>query len=106
MQHRQCFAVHLRRRALRAAGLAVATVWPVAVLNCAYMLDSAFDVACVRAKRGGKLLAHMLMHGLHGERPVTLLGISVGARLAYHCCLELFRHGACAPLSGALAFFG
>lgn len=78
------------------AGLATATVLPVAVLNCAHFLDSAFDVACLRAKRAGKLLANMLMHRLHGDQPVTLFGVSVGARLAFHCCLELFKHGACA----------
>jgi hypothetical protein len=77
------------------AGLATATILPVAVLNCAHFLDSAFDVACVRAKRGGKLLANILMHRLHGDQPVTLLGVSVGARLVYHCCLELYQHGAC-----------
>lgn len=80
------------------AGLATATIWPVAVLNGAHFLDSAFDVACVRAKRGGKLLAHMLMHRTHGDRPVTLLGVSLGARLAFHCCLELHKHGARALL--------
>lgn len=66
----------------------------MAVLNGAHFLDSAFDVACVRAKRGGKLLANMLMHRTHGDRPVTLLGVSLGARLAFHCCLELHKHGA------------
>jgi Protein of unknown function (DUF726) len=75
------------------AGLATATMWPVAVLNGAHFIDSAWDVACFRAEAGGKLLAHMLMHGLHNGRPVTLVGTSIGARLVFHCCLELYRQG-------------
>lgn len=66
-------------------------MWPVAVLNGAHFIDSAWDVACARAESGGKLLAHMLMHGLHGGRPVTLVGTSIGARLVFHCCLELYK---------------
>lgn len=79
------------------AGLATATMWPVAVLNCATLIDSAFDVACIRAARGGKLLAGMLLSRLHGDRPVTLLGVAMGARLVFYCLLELYRQGASAP---------
>lgn len=71
-------------------------MWPVAVLNCATLIDSAFDVACIRAVRGGKLLANMLLARLHGDRPVTLIGVAMGARLVFYCLLELYRQGACA----------
>lgn len=77
-------------------------MWPVAVLNCATLIDSAFDVACVRAVRGGKLLANMLLARLHGDRPVTLLGVAMGARLVFYCLLELFRQGARALPTPAL----
>jgi hypothetical protein len=73
-------------------------MWPVAVINCASFIDSAWDVACLRAQRGGKLLANMLAARLHGDRPATLLGVSVGARLVYYCLLELYKLGARALL--------
>ena len=69
----------------------------MAVLNCATLIDSAWDVACLRAESGGKLLANMLASRLHGDRPVVLLGVSVGARLVYYCLLELYKLGARAP---------
>ena len=41
--------------------------------------------------QAGRLLAHVLMQGAHGDRPVTLIGYSMGARLEFHCLLELAR---------------
>lgn len=35
-----------------------------------------------RAVLAGQLLAHVLMSGAHGGRPVTLIGFSMGARYA------------------------
>ncbi|EFJ45907.1 hypothetical protein VOLCADRAFT_34144, partial [Volvox carteri f. nagariensis] len=51
-------------------------------------------VALRRAQLGGRILAHMLMQGAHGDRPVMLIGFSIGARLIFHCLLELNRCGA------------
>ena len=42
--------------------------------------------------QAGRLLAHVLMRGGHGDRPVTLVGHSMGARVIFHCLLELCRH--------------
>ena len=42
--------------------------------------------------QAGRLLAHVLLQGGHGDRPVTLVGHSMGARVIFHCLLELCRH--------------
>ncbi len=60
----------------------------------AQMIDHAWAVALNRAHKAGILLAHILMSGAHGDRPVTLIGYSMGARLIFHCLLELCRHSA------------
>lgn len=57
-------------------------------------IDHAWVVALDRAQKAGVLLAHTLMAGGHGDRPVTLIGYSMGARLIFHCLLELCRHNA------------
>lgn len=44
--------------------------------------------------QAGQLLAHLLMAAGAGDRPVTLLAYSMGARLAFHCLLELCRANA------------
>lgn len=51
------------------------------------------DSGACRAARAGELLAHVLMSGAHGGRPVRLVGFSMGARLIFHCLLELARCG-------------
>lgn len=42
-----------------------------------------------RAVLAGQLLAHVLMSGAHGGRPVTLIGFSMGARYALTLVLYL-----------------
>lgn len=61
------------------------------------MIDHAWVVALDRAQKAGVLLAHTLMAGGHGDRPVILVGYSMGARLIFHCLLELCRHNAKGP---------
>lgn len=47
-----------------------------------------------RPPHAGKLLAHLLLSGAHGDRPVRLVAHGMGARLVFHCLLELCRQGA------------
>jgi len=60
-------------------------------VSFAQMIDSAWLVALDRAQKAGQMLAHLLMAAGAGDRPVTLLAHSMGARLAFHCLLELCR---------------
>lgn len=84
---------------------AAATLWPLAIINFSSFLDSAWDVACIRAQRAGKLLATMLAGRAHGDRPVVLVGLSVGALLVYYCLLELYTLGARTLHNSVTAFF-
>jgi hypothetical protein len=70
-------------------GALYAGLWPLGLIKLASVLDNPFSVALARADKAGKVLAHALIDGVQGKRPVTLMGYSVGARVIYACLLEL-----------------
>ena len=55
----------------------------------------AAEILCMqvmnRAVLAGQLLAHVLMSGAHGGRPVTLIGFSMGARCDYELPPEILN---------------
>lgn len=66
---------------------------PMAVLSAINLtIGSKWRVALRRAQAAGRCLAHLLMRGAHGDRPVTLVRVRAAA------------HGVagCRPLGGAL----
>jgi hypothetical protein len=77
----------LARRTL--FGAVAAGLWPLGLLKMAKIIDSPFLVARARADKAGKVLADALIEKCQGERPVTLIGFSLGSRLIYSCLLEL-----------------
>jgi pimeloyl-ACP methyl ester carboxylesterase len=70
-------------------GALYAGLWPLGLVKAASVLDNPFSVALARADKAGKVLAHALIDGVQGKRPVTLTGYSVGARVVYACLIEL-----------------
>ncbi|KAI9171775.1 membrane protein [Paramyrothecium foliicola] len=64
-----------------------AAMWPLQILGMASQLDNPFNRASSRADKAGRLLADALINKVQGERPVTLVGYSLGAG-AIHACLE------------------
>lgn len=73
----------------RLASLLVAGLWPIGLLRTASLLDHPFALAKTRADKAGKILADALINKVQGERPVTLVGYSLGARVIYSCLLQL-----------------
>ncbi|KAI9804733.1 MAG: hypothetical protein M1825_001101 [Sarcosagium campestre] len=70
------------------AGLAAA-MWPISFLKIGRVVDNPFSVAKSRSDKAGVVLADALINKAQGERPVTLIGYSLGARLIYACLMEL-----------------
>ncbi|EFQ88762.1 hypothetical protein P3342_005628 [Pyrenophora teres f. teres] len=66
-----------------------AAMWPLGLLKLATMLDNPFSVAKYRAEKAGEVLADALINKVQGERPVTLVGYSLGARLIFSCLDKL-----------------
>lgn len=64
-----------------------AALWPIQVLAAASNVDNPFSRASNRSKKAGRLLADALINRVQGERPVTLIGYSLGAT-AIHACLQ------------------
>lgn len=64
-------------------------LWPIALLKVSKVVDNPFSVAKNRADKAGLVLADALINKAQGERPVTLIGYSLGARLIYSCLMSL-----------------
>ncbi|KAF2869096.1 hypothetical protein BDV95DRAFT_670028 [Massariosphaeria phaeospora] len=75
-------------------GALYAGLWPLGLVKAASVLDNPFSVALARADKAGKVLAHALIDGVQGKRPVTLMGYSIGARVIYSCLVELAEQNA------------
>ena len=69
-------------------------LWPVSLLQVARVVDNPFSVAKARADKAGEVLADALINKAQGERPVTLVGYSLGARVVYSCLTSLARRRA------------
>ncbi|KAJ4369128.1 hypothetical protein N0V83_006212 [Neocucurbitaria cava] len=66
-----------------------AALWPLGLLKVATIVDNPFSVAKFRAEKAGEVLADALINKVQGERPVTLVGYSLGARLIFSCLQKL-----------------
>ncbi|ORY11622.1 hypothetical protein BCR34DRAFT_564963 [Clohesyomyces aquaticus] len=70
-------------------GALSAGLWPLGLLKVSKVLDNPYSVAKVRADKAGEVLADALINKMQGERPVTLIGYSLGARLIFACLQSL-----------------
>jgi hypothetical protein len=75
-------------------GALYAGLWPLGLVKVASVLDNPFSVAIARADKAGKVMARALIDKVQGERPVTLMGYSIGARVIYSCLVELANQNA------------
>ena len=66
-------------------------LWPLGLLKISRVVDNPFSVAKSRADKAGEVLADALVNKAQGERPVTLVGYSLGARVIYSCLMSLAR---------------
>ncbi|OIV96319.1 hypothetical protein TanjilG_09746 [Lupinus angustifolius] len=67
------------------SSLVVALAWPATLITTFDIIDSKWAVAVDRSDKAGKVLAEVLLKGLQGNRPVTLVGFSLGARVIFKC---------------------
>ncbi|KAJ3682170.1 hypothetical protein LUZ60_014743 [Juncus effusus] len=75
------------------SSLVTAFAWPAVLLSATDFIDSKWSIAIDRSDKAGKLLAETLLKGLQGNRPVTLVGFSLGARVIFKCLQELAESG-------------
>lgn len=71
--------------------LVAAFAWPAALLSATNLIDGNWSIAVDRSDKAGVLLAEVLLKGLQGNRPVTLIGFSLGARMIFKCLQELAK---------------
>lgn len=64
-------------------------LWPLSFLKASKVLDNPFSIAKNRADKAGLVLADAIINKAQGERPVTLIGYSLGARVIYSCLMSL-----------------
>ncbi|KAL5003560.1 hypothetical protein BDV10DRAFT_190921 [Aspergillus recurvatus] len=76
------------------AGIISALTLPVGLMKVAGIADNPFSVAKSRADKAGEVLADALISKVQGERPVTLIGYSLGSRLIFSCLQTLAKRHA------------
>ncbi|ESO89960.1 hypothetical protein LOTGIDRAFT_62534, partial [Lottia gigantea] len=73
------------------SGLIAAIAWPATLLSAANVIDNPWSVCLHRANAAGRQLAEVLLAREQGNRPVTLIGYSLGARVIFSCLEELTK---------------
>jgi len=68
-----------------------AVALPAALLSMTSAIDNLWLIACERADEAGRELAKALLLRLHGDRPVTLVGFSMGSRVIFSCLRTLAK---------------
>ncbi|XP_071735305.1 uncharacterized protein [Rutidosis leptorrhynchoides] len=75
------------------SSILTAFAWPATLIWLTDIIDSKWTIAVNRSDKAGKLLAEVLIKGLQGNRPVTLVGFSLGARAIFKCLQHLAEAG-------------
>lgn len=75
-------------------GTLSAALWPLGVARAARLVDNPFTLALQRSVKAGRVLADVLCNKVQGQRPVTLCGYSIGARVVVSCLEELAKRRA------------
>ncbi|KAK7565386.1 hypothetical protein IWX49DRAFT_12074 [Phyllosticta citricarpa] len=75
-------------------GSLAAGLWPLMLLRVAKIVDNPFSVARSRSDKAGAVLADALINKAQGERPVTLIGYSLGARVIFAALQSLAQRKA------------
>ncbi|XP_030447049.2 uncharacterized protein LOC115670005 [Syzygium oleosum] len=65
--------------------LVAALALPATLVTASDIIDSKWAIAIDRSDKAGELLSEVLLKGLQGNRPVTLIGFSLGARVIFKC---------------------
>jgi len=59
-----------------------------------WVIDNPFSIAMHRADKSGLVLADVIINKAQGNRPISLVGYSLGARVIYSCLRSLAERGA------------
>ncbi|KAL9039869.1 MAG: hypothetical protein Q9180_002270 [Flavoplaca navasiana] len=76
------------------AELMSSVTWPMGLAKVARVVDNPFTIGKTRADKAGEVLADALIHRAQGQRSVTLVGYSLGARAIYACLMSLAKRKA------------
>ncbi|OJJ47160.1 hypothetical protein ASPZODRAFT_50271, partial [Penicilliopsis zonata CBS 506.65] len=79
-----------------------AVALPLGLLKIARVVDNPFSVAKARADKAGAVLADALISKAQGERPVTLIGYSLGSRVIFSCLQTLAQRHAYGLIESAI----
>ncbi len=77
-----------------AGAIAFAFALPLTVLSCLDYIDNPWSVLVSLSNTAGEDLADVLVARSYGQRPVTLFGYSIGARVIFKCLESLASRGA------------
>lgn len=84
------------------AELMSSVMWPMGLVKVARVVDNPFTLAKSRADKAGEVLADALINKAQGERSVSLIGYSLGARVIYSCLTRLAQKKAFGLVESAI----
>ena len=79
-----------------------AVMLPLGLAKVATVADNPFSVAKARADKAGVVLADALISKVQGERPVNLIGYSLGSRVIFSCLQTLAKRQAYGLVESAI----